>query len=104
MEGVLYSKIRGGLWGVAIGDALGATLEHRWRDEIKAKYGQLREIVGGGWLDLKPGQWTDDAEMTLAVAEGIIEYPKLPVEPIGDRFLKWYRKGPIDIGHHRQCH
>jgi len=50
------NRIRGGLYGVAIGDALGATLEFLDKQQIKQKFGQLRDIIGGGWLNLKPGE------------------------------------------------
>lgn len=38
----LEDKIKGGLYGVAIGDALGGTFEFMSRDEIRQKYGMLR--------------------------------------------------------------
>ena len=64
MIGADTLKIRGGLYGVAVGDALGATLEFMAKEETKQKHGQLRDIIGGGWLHLRPGEWTDDTEMT----------------------------------------
>ncbi|MCQ8892938.1 MAG: ADP-ribosylglycohydrolase family protein [Candidatus Methanosuratincola sp.] len=94
----IEERIRGGIYGVAIGDALGATLEYLDRNEIGRKYGQLRDIVGGGWLSLKPGSWTDDTEMTLAVAEGIAESPDDPVPRIGAAFIRWKSTNPPDIG------
>lgn len=91
-------KIRGGLYGVAVGDALGATLEFMDEHQIKQEYGQLRDIIGGGWLNLSPGEWTDDTEMTLAVAEGILADPYEPAFHIGDRFLEWLKTNPPDVG------
>lgn len=55
-------------------------------------------FVGGGWLNLRPGEWTDDTEMALAVAEGIIQDPSEPVEHIGEAFLRWRATNPPDIG------
>ncbi|MCW2278583.1 ADP-ribosylglycohydrolase family protein [Heliophilum fasciatum] len=94
----LHSRIRGGVYGCAIGDALGATVEFMAADEINQQYGELRDIVGGGWLDLTPGQWTDDTEMMIAVAEGIIENPKESVPAIGKRFVNWFQTNPPDVG------
>lgn len=91
-------KIRGGLFGLAIGDALGATLEFMSRKEVQATYGVHQEITGGGWLGLTAGTWTDDTEMTLLVAEGILAAPEAPVEEIGKRFVSWYDSKPKDIG------
>lgn len=83
---------------MAIGDALGATLEFLTKEEVRRKYGRLKEIVGGGWLNLRPGDWTDDTEMTLAVAEGILANPHDPVQYIGEKFLDWFKANPPDVG------
>jgi len=93
-----YERILGGLFGVACGDALGGTLEFMSRDEIKRRYGYLKDIIGGGCWNLKPGEVTDDTMMTIAVAEGILDNPENPVEDIGKHFIKWYDSKPKDIG------
>ena len=54
----LRSRITGAMLGMAVGDALGAPVEFMTPGEISAKYGTLKELVGGGWLRLKPGQVT----------------------------------------------
>lgn len=94
----MRNKTRAALYGVAVADALGATLEFMDKAQIQRKYGQLRDIIGGGWLNLTPGEWTDDTEMTLAVAEGILANPWEPVEHVGERFLEWTKTNPPDIG------
>lgn len=94
----IQDRIRGALYGVAIGDAMGGPLEFLDANEIKMRYGQVREMIGGGWLNLKPGEVTDDTQMTLCVAEGILENPSDPVQTIGRRFIEWYDSKPKDIG------
>ncbi|NLM94842.1 MAG: ADP-ribosyl-[dinitrogen reductase] hydrolase [Firmicutes bacterium] len=94
----MLDKVRGGLFGVAVGDALGATFEFMTREEILSRHGSKREMVGGGWLGLKPGEVTDDTEMTLCVARGIIASPQDPVEEIGRQFMSWYQTDPKDVG------
>jgi ADP-ribosyl-[dinitrogen reductase] hydrolase len=42
--------------GLAVGDALGATVEFMTRSEIQAAHGVHREVVGGGWLKLPPAR------------------------------------------------
>ena len=92
-------RIRGALYGVAVGDALGAPLEFMTAEEILSKYGApVREMVGGGWLSVVPGEVTDDTQMTLAVAEGIIENPENPIPAVGRRFIDWHDSAPKDIG------
>lgn len=95
------NRVLGALYGVAIGDALGATLEFMNKDDIKEKYGFLDKVIGGGWLDLTPGEVTDDTYMTLSVAKGILENPENPIDNIGKYFLKWFHSKPKDIG--RTC-
>lgn len=94
----IQDRIRGALYGVAIGDAMGGPLEFLDANEIKMRYGQVREMIGGGWLNLKPGEVTDDTQMTLCVAEGILENPSDPVQTIGRQFIEWYDRNPKDIG------
>lgn len=48
----LQSKIAGSVYGFAIGDAMGATTEFMNRAQIKKQYGQVTDIIGGGWLIL----------------------------------------------------
>jgi ADP-ribosyl-[dinitrogen reductase] hydrolase len=94
----LRNRIAGALYGVAVGDALGAPLEFMRREEITRKHGRVTEMIGGGWLNVAPGEITDDTQMTLAVAEGIIANPDDPIQEIGSRFIEWAKSGPKDIG------
>ena len=93
-----FGRIAGALYGVAVGDALGAPLEFMSAEAIAHAYGTVREMIGGGWLNVEPGEVTDDTQMTLAVAYGILECPEKPVEGIGMRFIKWMESGPKDVG------
>lgn len=94
----MKKKIAGALFGVAVGDALGGPVEFMGPDQIAEKYGRLDTMVGGGWLSLQPGEITDDTQMTLCVAEGIVEEPQDPIQAIGRRFIEWANGGPKDIG------
>jgi ADP-ribosyl-[dinitrogen reductase] hydrolase len=53
----------GCLLGLAVGDAVGTTLEFKARDS----YAPLTDMVGGGSFGLRPGEWTDDTAMALAL-------------------------------------
>jgi ADP-ribosylglycohydrolase len=84
----LSDSIKGAMWGLALGDALGKPVEflHLWR--IKEDYGPE------GITDLPQNSfWTDDTEMTFAVARALIKTPHLPVEEItkqiADEFVAW---------------
>ncbi|MEA5113840.1 MAG: ADP-ribosyl-[dinitrogen reductase] hydrolase [Geobacteraceae bacterium] len=84
--------------GFALGDALGAPVEFLTPGEIKAKYGVLREMAGGGWLRLKPGQVTDDTEMSLCIARAVCQAGCWDLSAIAGQFAAWLRKPPIDVG------
>lgn len=85
--------------GLALGDALGATVEFMTPREIAAQYGVHNKIVGGGWLKLKPGQVTDDTSMSLALGKAILGNAGR-IEPLAcaQAFDAWMRTKPVDIG------
>ncbi|MFA6075568.1 MAG: ADP-ribosylglycohydrolase family protein [Negativicutes bacterium] len=91
-------KIFGALFGAAIGDALGAPVAFLSKDEIKKKYGKVTTMLGGGRLHLEPGEITDDTQIALCVAEGIVIAPDNPVAEVGVRLIEWYNDHPADIG------
>lgn len=90
--------IKGAFYGAAVGDALGGPAELMSAAEIQEKYGVLKEMTGGGWLNLEPGEYTDDTQMIIAVAKGILANPYSPVEEVGRAFIRWYQSRPKDIG------
>lgn len=94
----MLDKIKGGLFGVAIGDALGVAVEFMSQEEISEKYGKVTEILGGGVFGFQKGEVSDDTDMTLCVAKGILKNPHFPLEDIGEEFLNWRSKIPKDIG------
>ncbi len=89
----------GAYLGLAVGDALGATLEFMTPREIQAKYGTHDKIRGGGWLGLKPGQVTDDTTMSLALGRSILETGRVDANAAVRAFDDWMRAKPVDIGH-----
>ena len=82
-------RAAGALLGLAVGDAIGATLEFKPRDS----YRPLTGLVGGGVFDLQPGQWTDDTAMALALAESLLVSGGLDEADLLGRFDDWYRNG-----------
>lgn len=94
----LQDRYRGVLLGKAVGDALGATLEFMTREQIKARYGELRDIIGGGWLHLPAGEITDDTQMALCIARSIVDCGGFDPADVSRRFVEWYHSAPKDIG------
>ncbi|RNC73346.1 MAG: ADP-ribosyl-[dinitrogen reductase] hydrolase [Desulfuromonadales bacterium] len=94
----IRSRARAAFLGFAIGDALGAPVEFMTTGEIKAKHGVLKEIVGGGWLRLKPGEVTDDTQMSLCVARAIDAANGWSLEGVAREFAQWLKSKPVDVG------
>ena len=83
------SRFRGCLLGLAVGDALGTTLEFT----SPGTFTPLTDMVGGGPFNLDPGEWTDDTSMALCLAESLIEIGGFdPIDQL-ERYLRWYRTG-----------
>jgi ADP-ribosyl-[dinitrogen reductase] hydrolase len=84
--------------GLAIGDALGATVEFMTPREIKAQFKVHDTLSGGGWLRLKPGQVTDDTTMALALGSAILHAGRVDALATARAFDDWMRAKPVDIG------
>ncbi len=84
--------------GLAVGDALGATVEFMLPSEIVHTYGVHKKIIGGGWLKLRPGQVTDDTTMALALGEAILNKQRFDITDMAMAFDKWLKSKPVDIG------
>ena len=91
------NRVLGGYIGLAIGDAFGATNEFKNPENIQDK--NRTDIVGGGWLKLAVGEYTDDTQMTLLVGDSLIANNfEFNAEDCMKRFVNWYDSKPKDIG------
>ena len=94
----LQERYRGVLLGVACGDALGGPVEFLKRPAISERFPDgVREFVGGGWLDLDPGEITDDTQQTLILCRALTGQD-LDLAAFAEGLLEWYRSAPKDIG------
>ena len=95
-----FDKALGAYLGLAIGDALGATVEFMRPREILLTYGTHRDITGGGWLKLARGQVTDDTTMSLALGDALLrgqrELGAFDTRVVADGFVAWWRAKPVD--------
>jgi ADP-ribosyl-[dinitrogen reductase] hydrolase len=94
----LCERALGAYLGLAVGDALGATVEFMTPGEIAAQYRVHRQIVGGGWLQLKAGQVTDDTQMSLARGGALLARGGWDLRAVADALVAWMRSRPVDIG------
>jgi ADP-ribosyl-[dinitrogen reductase] hydrolase len=84
-------RFRGSLLGLAVGDALGVTLEFT----SPGSFRPLEDMVGGGPFNLEPGEWTDDTSMALCLAESLIECRGFDPLDQMKRYLRWFREGHL---------
>jgi ADP-ribosylglycohydrolase len=83
------SRYRGCLLGLAVGDALGTTLEF----SPPGTFTPIDDLIGGGPFNLKRGQWTDDTSMALCLATSFIEQQGFdPIDQL-ERYVRWWREG-----------
>jgi ADP-ribosyl-[dinitrogen reductase] hydrolase len=82
-------RFRGCLLGLAVGDALGTTLEFK----SPGSFEPISDMVGGGPFGLSPGQWTDDTSMALCLAESLIECDRSDPADQMRRYVCWWREG-----------
>lgn len=83
-------RYRGMLVGLAVGDAVGTTLEFVPRDWIHTP---LTDMVGGGPFNLKAGQWTDDTSMALCMATSLLDCGHFDAKDQMDRYVLWWKEG-----------
>jgi ADP-ribosyl-[dinitrogen reductase] hydrolase len=80
----------GVLLGLAVGDALGTTLEFGPRRSLDDLH---TEMVGGGIFGLAPGQWTVDTAMAVARGRSLIQENGFFPLSILSEWSEWYLRG-----------
>ena len=86
----MLDQVRGMLYGLALGDALGWPVEPLSLGQIRSTYGPqgIQELP-------EPALFTDDTQMTLAIAEALIEAGDRDLEgfmnAVSRRFVEWLR-------------
>ncbi len=85
----LHERYRGCLLGLAVGDAVGTTLEFK----PPGTFTPLDDMTGGGPFHLKAGQWTDDTSLALCLATSLVEKQGFDPADQMARYVRWYRDG-----------
>jgi ADP-ribosylglycohydrolase len=87
----LRDRYRGALLGLAVGDALGTTVEF----SRPGTFEPIDDIVGGGPFRLPAGAWTDDTSMALCLAESLVECGGFDAADQLRRYVRWWRQGHL---------
>jgi ADP-ribosylglycohydrolase len=88
---VQLDRAAGALVGLAAGDALGAGYE------FESVVPDPPQMIGGGLGGWEPGEWTDDTQMAVCIAE-VTAGGTLDLDAIAERFLEWFGTHPPDVG------
>ena len=87
----LRERFRGALVGLAVGDALGAAVQHRKR----GSFTPVSDLLGGGPFELPRGAWTDDTAMALCLAESLTACGGFDAADQVERYQRWQREGHL---------
>jgi ADP-ribosyl-[dinitrogen reductase] hydrolase len=82
-------RFRGCLLGLAVGDAVGTTLEFSTRGTFEP----ITDMVGGGPFHLAPGEWTDDTSMALCLATSLVQKGGFDASDQMALYSRWARHG-----------
>lgn len=100
---MMNKQAQGALWGAAVGDALGTTVEFS-RPEAATRVvfpdqltGPLTDVVGGGPFNVDVGQVTDDTQMAVALHRSILRCGGFNADDVAKSYFQW-RRDAFDIG------
>lgn len=85
----LEQRYQGCLMGLAVGDAVGTTVEFM----PTGTFSLVEDMIGGGPFGLNPGEWTDDTSMALCLADSLIACKGFDIRDQMDRYVRWWKEG-----------
>jgi len=87
----MRDRMRGALVGLAVGDAVGTTVEFC----PPGSFPPVTDMTGGGPFHLKAGEWTDDTSMALCLAESLIACRGFDATDQMHRYVRWRDEGHL---------
>ena len=96
-------KIRGIVYGQAVGDALGLGTEFLTKNEVKEYYPRgltdydliIQDKHRKRW---KEGSWTDDTDQMLCILDSLLDKGTVDVHDIATRLYRWVASGGKGVG------
>jgi len=85
----LEQRYQGCLLGLAVGDAVGTTVEFM----PPGSFPLVEDMVGGGPFGLNVGEWTDDTSMALCLADSLLTCKGFDAGDQMDRYVRWWKEG-----------
>ena len=78
---------------LAVGDAYGAGFECV-PEKVVRTYNSLEDYIQHKWHKLRPGCYTDDTQMSLAIAETLVSGEAWTADNLADRFVSTFQRDP----------
>lgn len=82
----MENKVKAGIFGVCVGDALGVPVEFRSREQLKRS--PVTTMRAMGTHHQPAGTWSDDGSLAMCLADSLCKGYNL--EDIALKFLQWY--------------
>lgn len=93
-------RLRGGLYGMLVGDALGVPYEFHPSARIPPREAIEMAPPDGfprAHRDTPPGTWSDDGAQALALLASLLDRDGLDLEDFGARLVGWYERGDYAV-------
>ena len=84
-------KVKDGIIGVVVGDALGVPFEFIPKSKFRRR--PVTDMEGYGTYNMPKGTWSDDSSMTLATMNSIVMENRIDYESIMREFSKFLHDG-----------
>lgn len=90
-------RTTGMLLGAAVGDAMGGPLAFLSEEQVRIKHGAVTEMIGGGWLDARPGETTDQFELVMRLGESLVERGEFDRLDVAMRYVDALEARPMSL-------
>jgi len=102
-DALLFDRLKGTIYGQAIGDALGLGTEFMTDEDMAWKYPNGISHYSDTFQDRhrkrwRIGDWTDDTDMMLCIADAVIKDKGVNYTSIARNFKEWADGEPMGIG------
>jgi ADP-ribosyl-[dinitrogen reductase] hydrolase len=98
-EDTRLDRALGCMLGLVIGDSLGSQVEFRSARDIQRDFPRgVRELRPSAVWKTLAGQPTDDSELALALARGLVGRGAWDAETTAAAYARWYDSNPFDCG------
>ena len=87
MAHLKLEMVKNGVFGHAIGDALGVPVEFKSREYLESN--PVTDMIGHGTYNMPAGTWSDDTSMELALMQSLIDCGKFDYPNIMKNFSSW---------------